>query len=392
MTIDLPLNNTTREVWSGSNGYFTGYQFFDPDTGALIYEGPHVPLTATVAPGAQLNIPVDVEVPPHPGGYRIFVSLLHPSTGWLYNQNHRFTLVDADVAEDGACVVSKTAVTTVSALRSGARLRSMGTALTAPLLSVWKNRKLIRTLVQRDILSRYRGSFGGVLWTLLNPLLLMVTYFFVFGVVLQSRFAGDSSRSGFALYFLAGMLPWLAFSEAAGRAPVVLHENKTLIKKVVFPVEILPVDLVAAGLVSEFFGLCLFLLALVLTRGGVPSTVVWLPVLIIPQLLFTAGVAWLLAALGAFVRDLAQIMGFLLTLWFFLTPICYPETQIPASAARLLLHNPIYQLVRGYRAVLLEHQAPAPHMLVQLWIVALLFCIAGHALYRKLRHQFADAL
>src|SRR2546423_14356594 len=109
----------------------------------------------------------------------------------------------------------------------------------------------MRSMVRRDILGRYRGSLGGVFWTILNPLLLMVTYFFVFGMVLKAKFGNDPSRSGFALYFLAGMLPWLAFSEAVGRAPFVLLEHRTFIKKLLFPVGTLPVNMVLAGLVSE---------------------------------------------------------------------------------------------------------------------------------------------
>ena len=121
------------------------------------------------------------------------------------------------------------------------------------------------------------GSFGGALWAVLNPLMLMLTYFFVFGLVLQSRFGNDSSRSGYAIYFLAGMLPWLAFSEAVGRAPFIMFEHRGFIKKLVFPVETLPVNLVAAGLVTEFFGIILFALALLIIRGHVPLTVFTCP-------------------------------------------------------------------------------------------------------------------
>ena len=116
-------------------------------------------------------------------------------------------------------------------------------------------------------------------------------------------------------------------------------EHRSFIKKLVFPVETLPVNLVVSGLVTEFFGVILFALALLLVRGRVPLTVLYLPALLIPQILFTAGICWFLAALGVFVRDLAQINGYLLTIWFFLTPICYPETNLnalPPLALRLL--------------------------------------------------------
>jgi len=269
-------------------------------------------------------------------------------------------------------------------------LRSAGRAFTYPFLTVWRNRGLIRAMVRRDVLGRYRGSFGGVFWTVINPLLLMLTYFFVFGVVLRTRFGADQSRSGFALYFLAGMLPWLAFSEAAGRSAGVIWEHRNFVKKLVFAVETLPVNLVAAGLVSEFFAVLLFCGFLLITRGGIPFTVVWLPLLLIPQVLFTAGVSWFLAALGVFVRDLGQVMGFLLTLWFFLTPICYPESSLPPALVPLFAKNPVYVLVRGYRAILLEHHAPEFASLWKFWVVAAVLFVLGHAWFYKLRKSFPD--
>ena len=391
LPVTLAVTNTTRETWRAAEGYAIGYQLFDPATGVLIVEGARTPLPAPLAPGETRSFELSLTLPLEAGAYRAFVSMLHEPTGWLYECGKPFLRLELEVTAAGADI-TRSEVTTLPRLIRRARMRAAARALVLPFQSAWKHRSLIRTLVQRDILGRYRGSFGGVFWTLLNPLLLMLTYFFVFGVVLKARFANDNSTSGFALYFLAGMLPWLAFSEAAGRAPVVLHENKTLIKKVVFPLDILPVNTVIAGLVSEAFGLALFLIALLLIRGAVPMTALWLPVLIAPQLLFSVGVAWFLAALGAFVRDLAQINGFLLTLWFFLTPICYPETQVPPEAAGLLWLNPIYELVRGYRAVLLEHHAPDWHLTAQLWAVGLVVCLAGHAAYYKLRFTFADVI
>jgi lipopolysaccharide transport system permease protein len=149
---------------------------------------------------------------------------------------------------------------------------------------------------------------------------------------------------------------------------------------------------VAAGLVSEFFAVLLFTLGVWLARGAVPASVLWLPVLIVPQVLFTAGLCWFLAALGVFVRDLGQIIGFALTLWFFLTPICYPEASLPAAAVPLLSKNPIYVLVNGYRAIFLEGRAPDGAALWKLGIVSVMVFAAGHAWFYKLRKSFADLL
>ena len=152
------------------------------------------------------------------------------------------------------------------------------------------------------------------------------------------------------------MLPWLAFSEAIGRAPSGILENRVLVKKVVFPVEILPVTHVISGLVTQFFAASIFIVALLVFRGSVPATIAWLPALLIPQLFFTLGLAWFLSATGVYLRDLGQMIGFLLTLWFFLTPICY---ELPAGSAAFLAKNPIYVLVRGYRAIFLESTSAA---------------------------------
>jgi lipopolysaccharide transport system permease protein len=283
-------------------------------------------------------------------------------------------------------------VLTVSSVRRARILRAIPKAFVLPAQSISRNRQLIGSMVRRDILSRYRGSFGGTLWTFLNPLLLMATYFFVFGVVLHTRFGNDTTRTGFVLYFLAGMLPWLAFSEAVGRSPYVILEYRSFVKKIVFPLETLPINLVITGAVTEAIGLVIFTIGLLLVRGAIPVSVVWLPVLLIPQILFTAGLAWMLAATGVYVRDLGQVTGYLLTLWFFLTPICYPESSLPASALPILRFNPLFVLVRAYRAVFLENQAPSMRGVIGLWMVGAAVAIAGYAWFHRLRKSFADVM
>jgi lipopolysaccharide transport system permease protein len=138
-------------------------------------------------------------------------------------------------------------------------------------------------MVRRDVLSRYRGSFGDLAWTVVHPLLLMATYFFVFGVVLQTRFGQSQSRTGYALYFLAGMLPWLPFSEALGRAPQVIVEHRNFVRKLVFPIEVLPATQVLAALVTQAFALVIFVIALLATGHPLPSAAIALPLLLIPK-------------------------------------------------------------------------------------------------------------
>ena len=340
------------------------YQLIDEPTGTLIEEGTNQPAT-----------------PVEPGTYQIRI---------FTDNSPTFEVIDFSVDEQGEPSGQTRRTTTESALATKRKLRTLRRTFTLPVTAIHKNRSLIRTLVRRDVLSRYSGSYGGAFWAVLNPLLLMLTYFFVFGIVLNSRFPGDPSRSGFALYYLAGFLPWLAFSEALGRAPFTMVEHRSFIKKLVFPVEILPVNLVVSGLVTEFFGVIIFAIALLLLRGHVPVTALYLPLLVIPQVLFTAGMCWFLSALGVFFRDLAQINGFLITIWFFITPICYPEDSV---AKFPLLHlNPIYVLVRNYRAIFLESKAPDWHSLALLTLVSLAVFLAGHAWFYKLRKSFADLI
>ncbi|MFN7992159.1 MAG: ABC transporter permease [Bryobacteraceae bacterium] len=385
------LRNDTSEAWRAGEGFAAGYHVFDSETGTLIIDGERLAPRQDVAPGGAMPVDLVFHLPPEPGRYDVFISPMREDVCWYYMQGWPFLRVEA-VVEGGRARLERVGVVTQRTIRRENLVRSVGRAFTLPFATIARNRSLIRTMVRRDILGRYRGSFGGVFWTIWSPLLLMATYFFVFGVVLRSRFEGDPSRSGFALYFLAGMLPWLAFSEAAGRAPSIMLEHRNFVKKLVFAVETLPVNLVASGLVSEIFALLLFAIAFFLARGALPVSVLWLPVLIIPQLLFTAGVCWFLAALGVFVRDLGQVIGFLLTLWFFLTPICYSEQSLPPPALGLLGKNPIFVLVRGYRAVFLEGHAPAFGSLWKLWLVAIVVFILGHAWFYKLRRSFADII
>ena len=390
IAVHIRLENRSGQVWQPGK-FSLGWQFFDPATNRFLLEGEWAPVAADVAPGHSATFDLNIALPAEAGAYQIFVSPIEEQGGWDYMRGRPFLRIRAEASEGGPRLVSQEIVT-----RRAMRWRRMVAAVPGfflePFRTVIDNRRLIRSMARRDILARYRGSFGDVFWTILNPLLLMATYFFVFGVVLRTRFGADQSSTGFALYFLAGMLPWLAFSEPAGRSAGVMLEHRNFVKKLIFPLDTLPVNQVAAGLMTELFASVVFLAALLLIRGSIAPSVAWLPVLLIPQLLFTLGICWFLAALGVFMRDLGQIIGFVLTLWFFVTPICYPEASLPARAMMILRKNPMFVLVRGYRAILLEGRAPELLPLVKLWMVAVAVCLLGHAWFNRLRKTFADVI
>jgi len=391
---EFTVRNESGETWSAASGFAIGYHIFDAESGTLLVDGPRMTPPRDLKPGESLAVAFSIELPPEDGRYQVLVSPMREGVAWYYDRGWPFVLLEAETRE-GAGRLSAARVSDAAALRRRRELRAVGRAFVYPLMTIWRNRGLIRVMVRRDVLGRYRGSFGGSLWTIINPLLLILTYYFVFALVMRATFPGDTTRAGYVLYYIAGMLPWLAFSEAAGRAPSVVLEHRNFVRKLVFAVETLPVNLVAAGLVSEFFAILLYCGFLLMVRHGLPATVLWLPVLLIPQTLFTAGIAWFLAALGAFVRDLGQIIGFVMTIWFFMTPICYPEQSwngLPDFAKALLSKNPMYILVRAYRAIFLEHQAPAWGPLWKFTLLAAAVFVLGHAWFYKLRKSFADMI
>ncbi len=343
------------------------YEVRDRQTGTVLDDGA----------GDDLDIPL----PEEDGDYAVLLTSLAATSGLI-----RFFHV---VVANGSPRLASQRTTSAAALRRSQFTRGLARGVVQPFRSIWRNRSLIRSMVRRDIAGRYAGSHAGIFWTIIHPLLLMLTYAFVFGLVLQTRFANDNRPSSFVLYFLAGMLPWLPFSESAGRAAGVIVEHANFVKKLVFPLDILPVNVVFSGLFSQFFGVLVFFGALLLFGRDIYWTVLYLPILIIPQLLFTLGVCWLLAALGVMFRDLSQLMGFIITVWFFLTPICYDESLLEQYHWLFEL-NPFYILVRAYRAVLLEHAAPEWQSLLWLSAASALVFLLGYGWFHRTQRQFAD--
>jgi lipopolysaccharide transport system permease protein len=391
LKVTLSIENRSRETWTSGN-FSLGWQFFDPQSNLFIEEGAWTPVTRDVPPGAAANFEISIPFPPEAAAYDIYLSHIQPSVGWAYTRGEPFLRILVEAA-DGQVRVLAHEITTVRSLRLRRLWAALPKLFASPVRTIAQNHRLIRSMARRDILARYRGSFGDVFWTVLNPLLLMATYFFVFGIILQTRFGPNQSRTGFALYFLAGMLPWLAFSEPVGRAASVIIEHRNFVKKLVFPLDTLPVNQVVSGLVTELFGAGVFIAGLLIIRHAVPAAVLWLPVLLVPQLLFTLGICWFLAALGVYMRDLGQIMALVLTLWFFITPICYPEsTNLSPAITAVMRQNPLYVLVRGYRAVFLEGHAPEVLPLVKLWAIALALFFLGHVWFYRLRKSFADVI
>ncbi len=232
----------------------------------------------------------------------------------------------------------------------------------------------------------------GMSWAIIQPLVLLALYTLVFSVILRVRLGGDGGIASFALYLFCGMLPWIAFSDAISRSAYVVLEHVTLIKRVVFPSEILPVYVVGATFIMELVALGVFLLVVQLFHAPLGWTLSALPLVFAFQLMLTLGLAWMLASLNVFLRDIGQVLGLALTLVMFLTPIFYTPEMLPARLRPLLLLNPMATVVHAYRKILLDGAWPALPGLAWLGGIAVAVFLVGHWFFVRSKRAFVDVL
>lgn len=232
----------------------------------------------------------------------------------------------------------------------------------------------------------------GMYWAVIQPLVLMALYTFVFSVVLKVRLGGDGGVTSFAFFLFCGMLPWIAVSEGVTRSTRVVLDHVTLIKKVVFPSEILPVYVVTSALVMELIALGLFLLVSQLFYRPLGWSLVGLPLVLLLQFMFTLGLGWILASLNVFLRDVEQVLGLLMTLWMFLTPIFYTPDMLPRQVRLLVYLNPMATMVQSYRDLVLNHTWPAAAPLVVLGVVAMATFAIGHWFFHRSKKAFVDVM
>lgn len=259
--------------------------------------------------------------------------------------------------------------------------------------SLWRNRNLIKSLVKREVIGRYRGSVLGILWSFFNPVLMLAVYTFVFSVVFKARWnAGSESRTEFALVLFAGLMVFNLFSECVTRAPSLILSNTNFVKKVVFPLEILPWVSLGSALFHSLISLVVWLLFYVVFFGAPPITGLLLPAMVIPLIAFTMGVSWFLASLGVYLRDISQVIGILTTVLMFLSPIFYPISSLPENFQELFQLNPLTPTIEMVRDVLIWGNWPNWRIWGASLVVALLVAFMGFAWFQKTRKGFADVL
>ena len=268
------------------------------------------------------------------------------------------------------------------------------TSLVALIKSLWRNRYLIAQMTRRDVVGRYKGSVLGLVWSFLTPILMLVVYTFVFSVVFKARWGtdGDESKTQFALVLFVGMIVHGLFAEVLNRAPGLILSNVNYVKKVVFPLDVLPVIAMGAALFHASISLAVLLIAFALFNGYLHWTAIFIPVVLLPLVILTLGVAWIFASLGVFLRDVGQTVGIITTMMLFLAPIFYPITALPEEIRPWIMANPLTFIIEEARGVVILGRMPEWSGLGIYTLAATAVAWAGFAWFQKTRKGFADVL
>jgi ABC-type polysaccharide/polyol phosphate export permease len=255
-----------------------------------------------------------------------------------------------------------------------------------------ERRSLIIQLVRRDFQQRYVGSAAGWIWGVVHPLVLLLSWTFVFQICLKAKLPPGSVTQSYTMYLFCGILPWLLFQETVLRSAPSMVEQAPLITRTVFPAEVLPVSIFLSSLIHHLIALALVVVASLIVLHSVSPMILLLPVYMVFIGLLAVGVGWFVSSLHVYLRDTAQVLAVVMTLWFWFTPIMIFETSIPEPYRGLIQLNPMSWIVRAYRARVLSAQWPAPNELAILAAYSIAVFIAGGLFFRHLKRGFADVL
>ncbi|MDO8370144.1 MAG: ABC transporter permease [Candidatus Nitrotoga sp.] len=268
------------------------------------------------------------------------------------------------------------------------------TSLAALVRSLRRNHQLIVQMSKREVVGRYKGSAMGLLWSFLNPVFMLVVYTFVFSVVFKARWGvgEDETKTQFAIVLFVGMIVHGLFAEVLNRAPSLILGNVNYVKKVVFPLDILPVISMGAALFHSLISLLVLLVAFVIFNGYLHWTVIFIPLVLLPFVILTLGLAWMLASLGVFLRDVGQTIGIVMTVTLFASPVFYPITALPEAFRPWLMANPLTFIIEQARSVLIFGHLPNWTGLLVYSLVAMFIAWLGYAWFQKTRRGFANVL
>lgn len=257
-------------------------------------------------------------------------------------------------------------------------------------LSIWRHRSLVLELTKREFSGKYRGSFGGIVWSFAQPLFLLTVYTIAFGVILKARWGFSGSTREYALMLFAGLIVFNAFSEVLTKSTTLITANPNFVKKVVFPLELLPVITVTTALIHALIGVGVWLAGYIFLMGAPKASIFVFPLVLICFVPVLLGMGWLLSSVGVVVKDISQLTGMLNHTLLFLTPIFYSIEAAPALLQNLLMLNPLTFIVEQFRLVLFYGQMPALKGLAVYFGLASAFAWASYVLFKRLRPTFAD--
>lgn len=268
------------------------------------------------------------------------------------------------------------------------------TSIAEMLRTHWRHRELAFELIKREVLGRYRGSLMGIAWSFFNPLFMLAIYTFIFAGVFKARWGAgpDESMADFAVMLFVGMIVHGLLAECANRAPSLVVQNANLVKKVIFPLEVLPSVVMGSALFHLLVSLGVLLLCQVVLGRMVPLTVLMFPVVILPLVLATLGVTWLLAGTGVYYRDIGQAVGLVTTALLFLSPVFYSTQSLPESYQVAVSFNPLTGVIENARAVLILGAMPDFVSLGLGFLVGVLVAWGGFWWFQRVRVGFADVV
>lgn len=258
--------------------------------------------------------------------------------------------------------------------------------------NLFERRMLIYQLVRRDFEQRFVGSAAGWLWGLIHPIVLLISWVFVFEFCLHTKLPANEVTQNYSLFLFCGFLPWLLFQETVTRCASALLDHSNLIKKTVFPSEVVPVSIFLSSLINHLLVLGLVIAIVGISVGHFSIWMFSLPIYMLLIGFFAVGIGWIVASLQVYLRDTAQVLAVVLTLWFWITPIMITEEQLPKQAQFLIRLNPLALIVRAYRERLLSYRFPSLHDLLVVTAYSLAVFILGGLFFRHLKSGFADVL
>jgi len=256
----------------------------------------------------------------------------------------------------------------------------------------FSNRFLIFQMIKREVLGRYKTSMFGLMWSIVTPLIMLLIYIFVFSVIFKSRWGENTNSLDFAGILFTGLIIYQFFSECMNRAPLLIIENINYVKKIVFPVEILPWVAMGSALFHFMVSIFVLIVYILVVQGGIEWTAFLLPVVLLPFVFLVIGLMWILAPIGVYVRDVAQFVGLITMGMMFLSPVLYPASAFPESYEIIFYLNPLTFVIEQSRNVLLWGEWPDFYGLGIYYMISICFVVVGFAWFRKTRQGFSDVL